>query len=529
MDPINIFLTVIILINMLLVAAALLGNRKKEGNFVVYATYLANLAAIIWWMASTVFFRISDPSHIFLNTKNLYISATLIASSFYYFSYIFPANNNLYMKKLCTVAGINIVLVCLIIFTDFVIKNGAVNPSGENVAAFGSLFVFYAIFILYYFCSSFARLFLKYKKEKDPSKRGQLLFVFIGYSVSGLLAFIADLLFPLLGQFQYVWIGPAAGIFAAVFTTYAVKKYQFLSIKMFTVELIICASWVVAVIRVSAFADAPDPFIDVVYVLITILIGYLLMQSIKNESAQRERNEDLVSQLTVANSRLIEADILKNKFVSLATHQMASPLTAMKVYANFLKEGGHASENDAIVERAADNFISIVTNFLDVSKLDADETQYSLSPVNFGEIAAVFSQQSVSAKAKNVSLEACPHEIAIYCNFEKLKRALENILENSIRHSGPGDTVHVSLTCKMPEKTAKIIISDTGQRRLPSVSPELIRTFSSEGDVMEANIVGSSLGLYSAKQSIERQRGKFTAKHDEAAKKYQFIIEFPML
>lgn len=514
MDPINIFLAIIILGNLLFVVASVGYQKNAEKGSeksLIYKLYLVNIATIVWWLASTVFFRIASPNNIFFYTKNMYVSATLIASSFYYFSYIFPEYKSFHIRRLVSVLFVNAAVVCLIIFSDGIIMGGVDNINGENVAILGKYFLVYAAYILYYFCTSFARLFSKYKAELEPTARAQLFYVFIGYTVSGVVAFIADLGLPFFGQFGYLWVGPAATVCVASFIIYAAKRHSLFSMKIVAVEIFVFALWIFAILKISIFSESPQPPIDVLYLIITIMLGALFVGSVKRELVQRERNEMLVAKLK-------EADELKTKFLSLATHQMASPLTAMKVYSSLIKEGGTMGERlsqpkEGGIERIADSFISIVKDFLDISKLEFGEEKFSYEDVAIAEtINVAVSSCATKAEAKNVEVKIIlpwlgAGNLNVRADREKLKQAFQNILENSIKYSKDGGIIKVA--ADEENGIVKIIFADEGERVLPTTAFALLGKFSSSGNQAEADVVGNSLGLYAAKQAIEGMGGKF--------------------
>lgn len=513
MDLINIFLTIIILSNLLLVVVASVGYKRNDEKGLVYKAYLVNNATIIWWLGSTIFFRISDTDSISFYTKNMYVSATLIASSFYYFSHIFPDYKRIQLKRIWLALLANIVVVFVITFSDHFIRGGVVNNGLENEVVFGSYFWIYALYILYFFCTSFGRLFVKYKKEADNIRKSQLQYIFWGYSISGGVAFIVDLALPIMGNFNFLWLGPAATICVVTLVTFAIRRHRLFSMKILAIELFVFALWIVVIVRISAFVETPEPLVDVLYLVVIIFLGTLFIQSVKREAAQKEINEELVLKLK-------ESDELKTKFVSLATHQMASPLTSMKVYSAYIKEGGDAGAVKGI-ENIADNFISIVKDFLDISKIETDDTDLRIESVSISDIVGgVVEVCSTRLKQKDirVSFDSSSH-LRANGDKEKLTQALMNVIENSIKHSMQGSAISIDV---LEEREFVCIkVRDKGERKLPKVSMALIKKFSNTQDQSEADVIGSSLGLYSAKQIIEKQGGEFKVNCNNGC---QFLI-----
>ncbi len=528
MDWINTFLTLIILINLLLVVVASFGHKSEEERGLVYKVYLFNIATIIWWLASTILFRIANTAKIFLYTKNMYVSATFIASSFYYFSHIFPGYHHAHRAKLTRALCANIIVVALVLFSGAIVKGAVVgahtgNAYSENAAVFGPYFFIYALYILYYLGGSFMRLFQKYDREADIVTKAQLLYLFVGYSVSGLIAFVADLFLPLIGHFEYLWIGPAATVFVASLTTYAVKRYRLFSIKIIAMEFIVFALWAVAIIRISFYGGASmeNPFIDALYLALIIFLGALLIVSLKKEAHQNEKNKELLTELQLANEKLKEVDDLRIKFLSLATHHMASPLTAMKFYASTIKEDIPRGKDRGVIGRIADNFMAVVRDFLDMSKIEAGQTEYRKDPINITE---TFSRLIKNCREKynndkvQFVLETHAGPILALGDEEKLILAMNNIIENCVKYYSKDertkvmcDEVKIHVLEYGPDREeVNIKIIDCAPRLLPNVPDALLEKFSNTSNKDEANIIGNGIGVYVAKKLIEGQGGRFS-------------------
>jgi signal transduction histidine kinase len=540
MDWINTFLTIIILTNLLLVMTASFGYNG-EGRGAAYFVYLFNIAAIIWWLAATILFRIADATNIGFYTRNMYVSATFIASSFYYFSSMFPERHLVHKARVVQVVCANMLVVALILFGDSVVAGGKIAES-RNSAILGKYFVLYAAYIMGYLTASFVALYGKYRREDNTVRKAQLFHMFLGYSVSGFLAFAADLFLPFFGHFEYLWVGPAATAIVAMLTAYAVMKHRLFSIKIIAIEFAVFALWVIAIVRISMYSGniiEGSPLVNFLYLLSVILLGALLILSIKKEVIQKERTIELVGKLTHANLKLKEANELRLKFLGLATHQMASPLTAMKFYASFLKEDPEAASGKyGDIEGIADNFISVVRDFLDLSKIEEGAVEYKKEEIGIGdfihEIAEARNQEAVLRGAgAQVIIQKTAHNSLCACgDREKLSQAIGNILDNSMRHYAKKENAelterHVNIEVEDIEERREIAIkiSDKANRMLPAVPQALLQKFSAGADAMEANVIGNGLGVYVAKQFIEGQGGRLVVEAFDSSCNFMIYLQ----
>ncbi len=145
MDSITLTLIIIAIIDSALGVMVIFANNRASST----RLYSINVLTILAWVGSMIFFRNSDQSHIYLWTQILYVSATLIASSFLHFTYFFPSKDtNLTRIKIFIFFGVNLILICLIFFTKLIIKSAYVTGETQNTIEFGSLYFLYVIYIL---------------------------------------------------------------------------------------------------------------------------------------------------------------------------------------------------------------------------------------------------------------------------------------------------------------------------------------------------------------------------------------------
>ncbi|MEI8062090.1 MAG: ATP-binding protein [bacterium] len=539
MDGINMVLSVIILINLMLVVVSSSGHKKSRVGL-AHSVYLLNITTVVWWLGSMVFHRISNQVNIDYTSRNLYASATFIASSFYYFSFMFPNLKNEHRGRLFGVVLINIALVVFIFLTPLFIKGGSIVSVGENVSFFGTYYVLYVAYILYFFCSSFYRLFLKYKKTVDKEIKAQLLYLFTGYTISGFIAFVTNLLLPSINNFEYIWLGPASTIFLAIAITSAVTRHHLFNIKIIATEIFVFVLWVFTLIKISAFEplepyEAPATFghsvTHVLFLLVSIIVGILLIKSIRKQVEQHEENIHLVHQLAVANKQLREVDEVKSKFVSLARHQMASPLTAINAYSSLLNDKDIDLDKIGLksLQGIIDRFIVIVRDFLAISQIESGEVAYSKEVVDLKQVINnVLCDNKITLDQHNIEADLqinSDENYSVLCDKEKITTAISNIVDNSIQYS-TSSTIAINLS--NTKSLLTITIRDHGVRTLPEISPTLLKKFSSEGDGFEATLMGNGLGVYISKCIIQAHGGDLKIQKPASADfSCEFIITLP--
>lgn len=227
-DPINISLLVTALLNFLLGVLIFISGKNKKINIV----YSLNIVAIISWIMAMFFYR-SAPAELNMPWSTiLYVTPTLIASSFLYFTYIFPSQKEKYIWwRALLIFGINLAIIVMVIWPGFIIKEVNVRPGLEKQIIFTPYYWFYFIYTLEFFSFGFFRLFKKYFRSKGI-ERMQIIYLVTGYSLAANLAFGTNLIMPWIGYFFLNWLGQVFTCIMVAFTTYAILRYRLMDIRV---------------------------------------------------------------------------------------------------------------------------------------------------------------------------------------------------------------------------------------------------------------------------------------------------------
>jgi len=227
-DKINIALIIIAFLNFGLGTLIYLKGRQRKVNLV----YTFNIITIIGWILAMVLYRSAGPKESIFWCKILYISPTFIASSFLYFTYIFPSQIRKIslLEKILICAG-NIIIIALILIPNLIIKNILIHPGSEKEIIFGPGYIFYVIYIILYFSLGFWKLFKKYLKSHSIEKN-QIIYLMSGYIISTNLALVTNLFMPWFGRFELNWLGQILTLFMVSFTVYAILKYRLMDIRV---------------------------------------------------------------------------------------------------------------------------------------------------------------------------------------------------------------------------------------------------------------------------------------------------------
>lgn len=214
-----------------------------------------------------------------------------------------------------------------------------------------------------------------------------------------------------------------------------------------------------------------------------------------------------------ANEDLKALDKLKDEFLSMASHELKSPMNAVKNYLWMaINKGKDSPEKMAeylqIAYESIQRLISLVNDLLDVSRIESGRVNLDIKPIDlhkaFHETIEMYEPQ---AKAKNLSLKAiAPDGILVLADDLKLREVLNNFVSNGIKYTPQGS---VTLSAMINAGKVRIQVTDTGLGVTDEDRQKLFQKFSRVNTSYKelALVEGTGLGLYICKQFIEMMHG----------------------
>lgn len=378
---------------------------------------------------------------------------------------------------------------------------------------------------------------VKYFQSKKTDKK-QVFFVSLGV-VLFLLSFASG---NIIGSITENWTLAQIGLFSmpifVVFLGYMIVEFKAFNIKMIGVQALVF-SLSMLVLAIAFIRNIQNVRIVVLFTLVfVVILGNLLIRGVRREIKQREKLEQLKleleksnSQLGVANDKLKDLDRLKTEFLSLASHQLRSPLTAIKGYASMLLEGDYGDINpeakDAVsrIFQSSNNLQIIVEDLLNVSKIEQGGMKYEMANFDFASLVkSITKDLSINAKGKNLELKYITPEnevFNVHGDQIKLRQVVLNFVDNAIKYTKVG---HIETS--IIKKDGKIIFSvkDTGMGLTPEIIDTLFQKFN-RGDGARMNTSGSGLGLYLAKEIVRAHDGKVWIESEGLGKGSTFFVE----
>lgn len=236
----------------------------------------------------------------------------------------------------------------------------------------------------------------------------------------------------------------------------------------------------------------------------------------------REREKDLVmlkKNLEQAYHKLEESDVAKSEFVMMVTHELRSPLAAIKSILGLFSQGyaGELSDEQRElaggIEQRTRFLLSLVNDLLHLARVKAERFKKDKAKINLKEIVERVSgsiQTGLKAKRLNLQIDLPSSPVMFWGNDDEMELLFSNLMGNCVRYTPPGGNILV----KMAKENLQIKteVSDTGIGIATEDSSKIFDEFYRAKNAKKMVKSGTGLGLSIVKRIIETCGGRITVK-----------------
>ena len=391
----------------------------------------------------------------------------------------------------------------------------------------------YKWFLIFGYFGMVGYAFFKLIREigkQEVEKRYQIGYIIVG----SLLGFGGGATnFPLMYKLEMLQpiIGMIAVMASPFILGYAAVKYRLMNIKVVATELFGGVIALVLLINFLTSKTQEEWFIRGFVLILGLIFSVLFIRSVLKEVKMRE-------ELEKTNERLKELDKAKSEFVSIASHQLRTPITVVKGYSSMLLEGTFG----AIPEKAkgalekifesSNRLVMMITDFLTLSRIERGKMEYNFQKVNFREMVNNIMDEfkAINIREKkglDLSLEIAEEkDWTLILDSDKIRQVIYNIIENAMKYTAKG-FIKVS-SYKTPDKSRAVLkVQDSGIGINKESLGKIFQKFTQANERIEINIRGVGLGLYLAQEIIKAHQGRIWAESEGQGKGSTFYIELP--
>ncbi len=224
--------------------------------------------------------------------------------------------------------------------------------------------------------------------------------------------------------------------------------------------------------------------------------------------------DEATRKLRTANEKLREMDETKDDFISMASHQLRTPLTSVKGYISMVLEGDAGKVNEKQREMLGQAFFSsqrmvyLIADLLNVSRLKTGKFIIEPAPVDLAEIVKEeLSQLEETAASRSLTLsyDKPKNFPQLMLDETKTRQVIMNFVDNAIYYTPSGG--HIAVHLLDNKTTVELKVEDDGIGVPKSEQPHLFTKFYRAGNARKARPDGTGLGLFMAKKVVVAQGG----------------------
>ncbi|MGI0102715.1 MAG: sensor histidine kinase, partial [Nitrosotalea sp.] len=241
--------------------------------------------------------------------------------------------------------------------------------------------------------------------------------------------------------------------------------------------------------------------------IISLASGYFVNQ------INRDLTDEVIKKtksLQKANEKLKKLNILKDEFISEASHELKSPLNPIYGFVELAKCGDMDKEEalSGIVKQAH-QIEEVANKMLDLGKIDNSRLQLSIEKFSLNMLISDISEAARLSVNENVSIKTeLTRNIEVEADKVRIGQVLRNIINNAIKFTCDG-SILITLSLDN-DNMAKVRVSDTGIGIHPEILHKIFHKFVTKSHKKE-NLDGNGLGLYICKGIIDAHDGNIQA------------------
>lgn len=511
------------------------------GGFVFFKSGKILLGRLLFWLGflflawsflDVLCWTSADTRVIMFSWSLLGFLYTLIFVVMLYFIYVFFDKKDIsFWKKLLLFSPVVPVMV---------LTGSRWNLSGFNYseceAIEGKVFIecyhLFGLFIIIWI------LFLtihRYRRETERSEKNQIALVGIGSDLFLFSFFLAGYIASLSDEFLWGIYGLFGMPVFLGFLVLLIVRYKAFNIRMFGAQALVFTLLILIGSQFFFIRTTTNQILTGATLFFCFIFGYFLIRSVRAEIEQKEELQKMADRLAQSNRRLKELDQAKSDFISIASHQLRTPLTSVKGFISLILEGSYGDVTGEIrtalnkVYLSNERLIHLVEDLLNISRIESGKLQFRVEVCDIGavvrEVVDMF-QLRAQEKEMRVVLSLPKDGLpSIMTDEQKIREILSNIIDNAIKYSEAG-TVKVSMAHK--DNRVRISVKDRGVGIDPADIPFLFQKFSRGKDIGRLHANGTGLGLYVGKNLIEALNGSISVESEGPGKGATFTIDLPV-
>lgn len=508
--------------------------RKRSSKFF----FAFNAVIFVWAFPVSFFYASAGKPYAGIPLHMMYVIAALAPLTLYLFLAVFSNEKIVFStwRKL-GIGMLYVATIAIVFVPDLVVSYKPALGAMRDKVEFGPAYPFYIAYIFGFIAWGFRDVIKKYRESAGMFKlqmRAMLVVLLLSIGIAVALT----LFLPMTGRAHDLsWAGHIAVVFCSFFIGSVIVKYNFWSFKIVVMELFITVVMMTFVAELLFATSVIDLLTKTAIAILVVFASIFLMGSMRREVESKDKIARILRELDDMHARLKVLDRKKSEFLSIASHHLRDPLTAIRGYASMLLEGSFGDMPIAVREALGKIFdsskrlITMISDFMDISNIESGDMQYEFGDVNVKTVVeeVVADMRSDAERAKlslvvTIEGEDTNEPYVTIADAGKIRQVISNLVDNSIKYTPQGE-VSVLLSKSRDKKKILFSISDTGIGMNKSTIEKIFKKFSRAEGVNKVYTEGTGLGLYVASEIIKKHEGRVWAESKGEGHGSSFYVE----
>ncbi|MFA6305072.1 MAG: HAMP domain-containing sensor histidine kinase [Patescibacteria group bacterium] len=505
-------------------------KNKENDRLVSRLLLFISVIFFLWSFLDLIIWTNIDSGTVVFTWSIINLVEMLATSGTLYFAYVFLEKKDVALKFKMIIGFLLSVFVVLIPTRLNIPGFDIINCEAEQ----GQL-IYYFYFLEILFFTTLAIYLIKKIIQAKKEERGMVI-----YFAVGALCFLASFSGAnIIGSLTERWEILQYGLFGMpvfmALLVYLIVHYKAFNIKLLTAQALVFSIGILIFSEFFFIRTTINRIITSIILALVLGFGWWLVRSVKSEVLTREALAVSNSSLQLANERLKKLDESKSEFLSIASHQLRTPLTGIKGYLSMILEGDYGAVTPKVkpvienVFQESDRMTRLVNIFLNVSRIESGKFIITRKDTNFVELVKeVLKTLKLGIEQKKLELVFNePKQLLplLKIDGDKIKDVMSNLIDNAIKYTPKGK---IEIFIEQIGQAIKVMVKDTGIGIPKGEDKELFKKFVRGEGVAQINTGGSGLGLFIVKKIVEAHGGKVWVESAGKGLGSSFIFSLPM-
>ncbi len=474
------------LISLLCMAIGLivyLNNRKDSSGKVVAVISVT----IGFWVLSAFLSDVTKNEllSLFLN-RFIFVALISFIGGLFYLPFVFPMRSKIANTIKIFIIVFSVMFGLITLFTPLIVSSIQFESWGSNIT-YGKLFMLFTGYTVIVLLVLLTKFIISYIKIKSHTEREKIRLFFTGLILVTVINVIVQVVIRnIVGSDEYYRFGNYSVIIFVGYTAYAIIKHQLFNIKVILTEVGVAIVNIAILEQIFLPRNSWQVFINVILLLIVAYGSYVLVKSVIWEIKQKEELQKLSTDLAHANEHLKELDKMKTEFVSLASHELLTPVSAIEGYLSMMLDEHLAKVDDPTAARYLDRIYRsskrlarLISDMLNISRIEEGRLLVEKKDIDLSELikqvideikfkaeemkqTVIFDNgksEALNPKSETISNDQKEAKWMTYGDPDKIKEVIVNLIGNSIKYSANPGEIKVIV-----KKVPTVVVQSTWQK-----------------------------------------------------------------